>query len=520
MNLKRTIGTWGLLFAALGGIVGSGWLFGPYYAARIAGPAAILSWVIGGCLMIVIAMTFAELSSTFPLAGGTVRFLQLSHGPLVSFTMAWIGWVSAAAVAPIETIALIQYASNYLPGLMQKVQGEHSLTVTGIFVAAFLMLVMCFINAMGAKFLSRANNTVVILKLMVPVLTLIILFSIDFHVSNFTSHGFDPMGVKGILSALPTAGVIFSFVGYSPAIQLAGEAKTPQRSVPIAIIGALLFSIFLYVLLQLSFIGALKPDAFTQGWNHLSFSGDAGPFAGIAVAIGMAWMAKIIFIDAAVSPFGTALIYTAATARICYALGEDGYLPNWLMKLNRFSIPGRVIALNYVIGVLLFMHFPSWQKLVGFLVSALVFSYAVGPLALPVLRKTLPNQPRPFRLPAARFMCVLAFYICNLIIYWTGWDVVSKLLVVIIIGYIVLTIFKWTKQGKKLNLQWRKTWWIFIYVASLGLISYLGDFGKGLEVIKFGWDFLLIAIMTLLVFELSQYFAMRTQHNVDSSYTT
>jgi len=85
MNLKRSIGTWGLLFAAVGGIVGSGWLFGPYYAARIAGPAAILSWVIGGCLMMVIAMTFAELSSTFPLAGGTVRFFATQSWPIGEF---------------------------------------------------------------------------------------------------------------------------------------------------------------------------------------------------------------------------------------------------------------------------------------------------------------------------------------------------------------------------------------------------------------------------------------------------
>jgi len=423
--------------------------------------------------------------------------------------MAWIGWISAAAVAPIETMALIQYASNYLPGLMQKVQGTHLLTVTGIFVAAFLMLVMCFINAMGAKFLSKANNIVVIFKLMVPILTLIILFNVDFHPSNLTSHGFAPMGIKGILSALPTAGVIFSFIGYSPAIQLAGEAKTPQRSVPIAIIGALLFSICLYVLLQFAFVSALKPSAFMHGWNHLSFTGDTGPFAGIAVAIGMAWMAKIIFIDAAVSPFGTALIYTAATARICYAMGENGYLPKPLMKLNRFGISGRIIALNFFIGVLLFMPFPSWQKLVGFLVSALVFAYAVGPLALPVLRKTLPNQHRPFRLPAPKIMCLLAFYICNLIIYWTGWDIVSKVLGAIVIGYIVLAIFKQTKQGKKLNLLWHKAWWIFIYVALLGLISYLGAFGGGHHIIKFGWDFFVIAIMTWVVFELSQHLALR-----------
>lgn len=511
MSLKRSIGTWGLLFAALTGMVGSGWLFGPYNAAQFAGPAAVLSWVIGGVLMMVIALTFAELSSTFPVAGGTVRFLQLSHGPLVSFTMAWIGWISAAAVAPIETMALIQYASNYIPGLMHKLSGTHVLTLFGMGVAALLMIVMCFINWMGAKFLSKTNATVTIFKLCVPILTVIVLLVVDFHPGNFTAHGFNPVGFKAILTALPTAGVIFSFIGYSPAVQLAGEARTPQRSIPIAIIGALSIAIVLYVLLQVAFIGALQPKDFINGWQHLSFSGDTGPFAGIAIAIGMAWLAMVLYADAFVSPFGTALIYTAATARICYAMGENGYLPKSLMSFNKQGVPHKIIILNFLIGVALLLPFPSWQRLVGFLVASLVFAYAVGPLALPVLRKTLPNQPRPFRVPAPRIMCVLAFYICNLIIYWSKWAIVSKVMIAILIGYAVLIIFKQTRQGKKLNLQWHKAWWIFIYVGCLGLISYLGAFG-GMNVIPFGWDFLVIAAMTWLVFELSQFLAVRRVH--------
>ena len=517
MGLQRTIGTWGLLFAALTGMIGSGWLFGPFNAAQFAGPASVLSWVIGGILMMVIAITFAELSSTFPVAGGTVRFLQLSHGPLVSFTMAWVGWISAAAVAPIETMALLQYASNYIPGLMQKVNGTHVLTLLGMSIAVILMLLMCFINTMGAKFLSKTNATVTIFKFLVPVLTMIVLFSMDFHVSNFTSHSFNPVGFKAILTALPTAGVIFSFIGYSPAIQLAGEAKTPQRSIPIAIIGALSIAICMYVLLQVSFIGALQPKDFMYGWQHLTFSGDTGPFAGIAVAIGVGWLAMLLFADAVISPFGTALIYTAATSRICYAMGENGYLPNALMKFNKHGIPHRIILLNFVIGIALLLPFPSWQRLVGFLVASLVFAYAVGPLALPVLRKTLPKQPRPFRVPAPRLMCLLAFYICNLIIYWSKWAIVSKMMLAIVIGYVVLIVFKQTKQGRKLNLQWHKAWWIFIYVGCLALVSYFGAFG-GKNDIPFGWDFLVIGVMTWLIFELSQYLAVRLLHEEKSTH--
>ncbi len=503
MHLQRSIGTLSLLFAAVGGIVGSGWLFGPYYAAQFAGPSAILSWVLGGCLMMVIALTFAELASSFPLAGGTVRFLQLSHGPLVSFPMAWVSWVASLAVAPIETMALLNYADNYLPWLMYVSHGVHLLTAAGIAFAAGLLLIICIINSVGVKTLAKTNSFVVILKLIVPIATIIILLSLKFHITNFTVHHFAAGGFKGVLAALPSAGVIFSFIGYSPAIQLAGEAKNPSRSIPVAIIGGLGICIVLYVLLQVAFVGALPFKAFSHGWSHLSFKGDAGPFAGIAVAVGLAWFAKILFIDAALSPFGTALIYTATAARLCYAMGQNGYLPKSLLKINRFGIPARIIALNFVIGMFLFLPFPTWQSMMSFLVSSLVFAYAVGPLSLVVLRKTLPDHPRPFKVPCARWFCLLAFYICNLIVYWTGWSIVSKMLIAILVGYIVLSIYKMTKEGKELNLQWPKAWWVLFYIAMLGMVTFLGAFGGGRNIIPFGWDFLVIAAISWLIYELS-----------------
>ncbi len=509
MTLKRSISTTGLLFAAIAGIMGSGWLFGPFFAAKLAGPAAILAWILGGGLMIIVALTFAELASTFPVAGGTVRFLQLSHGPLVSYTMAWIGWLSSAAVAPIETMALLRYGSTYIPWLTHTVGATNMLSLPGIGVAALLMLVMCIINVFGVRLLSKTNNVIAVMKIIIPVFTAIVLLSTHFEPSNLFSGGFAPFGFKGILSALPMAGVIFSFMGYSPAIQLAGEAKNPQRAIPIAIIGSLIISIAVYLVLQIAFIGALAPHDFANGWDKLFFTHDAGPFVGIALSLGMVWLVDVLFIGAVLSPFGTALIYTASTARMGYAMGQNGYFPKPLMALNRHRVPARIIGLNFVIGMLLFLPFPTWQKMVGFLVTSLVFAYAVGPLALLVLRKSMPDQPRPFRLPMPRLMCLTAFYICNLIIYWTGWAIMLKMLIAIAIGYVVLAVYKRTEEGRRLNLRWDTSWWVFLYVIVIGVMSYLGSFGGGLKLIPFGWDFLAVAVYTWVIFECSQISALR-----------
>jgi len=510
MLFKRSIGPVGLLFCAVGGIIGSGWLLGPFFAAQIAGPASILSWAIGGFMMIIIALTYAELGAMLPIAGGTVRYLQFSHGTLASFTIGWIAWLAAAAVAPIETLALLHYTTNYLPNLMHTVDGVTVLSLSGIAVAAVLMFVMCFLNIMGVKLLANANNLIVALKLFVPILTLGILLCMDFHPENFGAIGFAPMGLKGILAALPSAGVIFSFIGYNPAIQLAAEAKNPQRDVPLAILGALVLCIILYVLLQVAFVGALEPESFSKGWGSLSFTGDAGPFAGITMALGAVWLTKILYVDAAISPYGTGLVFTGATARLSYALGKNGYFPKFFMKVNKFGVPARMILLNYVIGLFLFLPFPTWQGMMSFLVSSLIFAYTVGPLALMVLRKNLPNQHRPFRVPAPALVAFLGFYFSNLIVYWTGWSVISKMLIAILIGLAVLLIFRCTKEGRAIQLHFKNAWWLLPYLGLLCLFSYLGSFGGGLNIIPFGWDFLVIAVFSYVIYILAQRYALET----------
>jgi amino acid transporter len=499
MKLQRSISTLSLIFAAVGGIVGSGWLFGPLYAAQIAGPAAILSWMIGGILMIIIAMTFAELATAFPVAGGMVRFAELSHGPLMSFTIGWMVWLSSVVVAPVETLALIQYTANYIPGLIHKVNNTHLLSFSGFIVAAVLMFVMCYLNMQGAKFFSKTSSTIVTIKLIVPLLTLIILLVYDFHSANFhASGGFLPYGWQSIFAALPLGGVIFSFIGYSPAIQLAEEAKNPQRAIPLAIIGSLSFCIIMYALLQIAFIGSLNPQYLISGWKHLAFSGDNGPFAGILTGLGITWLVLIIYGDAFISPFGTAFIYTASTARVNYAMSQTGVFPQSLQKLNSRGIPTRALYVNYIVGMLLFLPFPGWQSMVSFIISCFVISYSIGPIALITLRQAFPNVARPFRLPYANVMVIIAFYICNLIIFWTGWHTVSELLIAIAIG--LLFFLYRNRKFSESKEHWQRGWWLFPYLLGLGTISCLGSFGNGSNFIKFGYDFIIIGLFTLAIY--------------------
>src|SRR5476649_1466321 len=106
--LNRRFTPFSLLLLSINGMVGSAWLFAPLYAAKIAGPAAIIAWLIGGIATVVIALTFAELSVMFPVAGGTAQIPQLSHGTFTSFIMSWVAWLAALTMAPIEVQAILQ----------------------------------------------------------------------------------------------------------------------------------------------------------------------------------------------------------------------------------------------------------------------------------------------------------------------------------------------------------------------------------------------------------------------------
>src|ERR1700730_7393299 len=95
MTLNRRFTPLSLLMLSINGMVGSAWLFAPLYAAKIAGPAAIIAWLIGGLATAVVALTFAELSVMFPVPGGTAQIPEISHGKFTSFILTWVAWLSA-----------------------------------------------------------------------------------------------------------------------------------------------------------------------------------------------------------------------------------------------------------------------------------------------------------------------------------------------------------------------------------------------------------------------------------------
>jgi amino acid transporter len=500
-GLKRDAGFLGLLFTSEGSIIGSGWLFGALVVSTYAGPAGVIAWLIGSVAVILLALVHAELGGLFPVTGGTARFPHYAFGNLAGASFGWFSWLQAAGTAPIEVEAALEYSSNYVPGLEHTVHGTTVLTLGGYFAAAGLMALFTILNLYGIRRLLQANNAITTWKVVIPTLTILVLAFSHFDTSNFTSHGFAPYGTRGVLTAVSLGGAVFSLVGFEQAVQLGGESRNPQRDIPRAVIWSMVIGATLYLLLQIVFIGALPHGALDHGWHDVHYADIYGPFAGLAKGLGLTWLAYILYADAIVAPVGTGLVYTTTSSRLTYGMSKNGHVPAFFeKKTKRTEVPYYGLIFAFLVGLLLFLPFPSWEKLVGFITDATVLMYAGAPLALGALRRQKPDLPRPFRLRAAWFWGPAAFIAANWIVYWSGWDTNWKLYVAVILGYVLMGISRLTGANPvKPPMDWTAAIWLWPYLAGMALISYLGQFG-GHEVIPFYWDLVVVAAWSVIVY--------------------
>jgi amino acid transporter len=457
-KLKRELSFWDLLFLSMGGIIGSGWLLAVNGAAAAAGPGVIFSWIIGGILLIFVALTFAEVSGMLPRSGAIVRYPHYSHGSYTGFILGWAYLLTAVTVPTIEAEAVVTYASTYVPSLVTS-SGVLSIP-EGVVAAFLLMLFFFFLNYFGIKVLGKTNTGVTVWKFVIPTLTFLLLFAV-FNSSNFTSYGgLFPEGISPVFLAIPTTGIVFSYLGFRQALEYGGEAKNPQKDVPRATILSVVLAILIYSLLQLAFIGGINwgkislvnsagqiTGPITPGdWSGLASSTwTSAPFYKALTSSSLAALAAfgvVLLIDAYVSPSGTGWIYTGTSTRTLYGLATDGYLHKGFLKINeKTGIPYISLIAAFIIGLIFLAPFPSWYSLVGFISSGTVFTYITGGIALQVFRRTAPTLHRPYRLTAAPIIAPIAFIAASLIVYWSGFTILFYVFTATLAGIPLYYIF-------------------------------------------------------------------------------
>jgi amino acid transporter len=513
VGLKREMGLIGATWAAETSIIGSGWLFASWKAAYSTGTSSILAWIIAGIALIVLALCHAELGAMYPVAGGTARFPHFAFGSVAGTSFGFFSWVQAVTVAPIECFAVMQYLSYYWHSIFSDSTGE--VTGIGFVLSIALMVLFTAVNFLAMRMFNKVNSAITWWKVAIPVLAIIVLL-FKFHGTNFNAHGgFFPLGAKAMFAAIPGAGIVFAYLGFEQADQLAAEVKNPQRNLPRAIIIAMLLGTVIYVMLQVVFLGALPASNLGHGWAALANNHGLinGPLAFIAGAAGLAWLATVLRIDAVISPSGTGLIYVTSGSRIGYGLARNRYYPQIFARVDKNGVPWVSLIVAFVAGLFFLLPFPSWHSLVSLVTGASVLMYAGAPLALGAFRGQVPDADRPYRLPWAMVVSPLAFIVANLLIYWSGFETIWKLGVVIVIGYVLIGVAMSFDQNRP-PLDWKSAVWLPAYLIGMGLISWQGQFSGGAVAapvntnnIPFWWDMVIVAAFSLVIY----FWAMATR---------
>lgn len=482
-KFRRKLNLVDLTFLGLGSIIGSGWLFAVLSAANMAGSDAWIGWLFSAVIVLFIGLVYAELGAAWPRSGGVIRYPEFSHGSMAGFMNGFSYLLATSSVAGIEATAVRQYAAYYIPALTIKGSATQNYTAWGLVVEIGFLVIFFLLNYWSVNVFGKTNSIVTALKFILPVATIIILFT-QFHGANFNVTGAAPGGLGGILLSLPAAGIVFSFLGFRQPVEFAGEAKNPQRNVPLAIILSLLIGAVLYVLLQIVFTGAIPAADLAHGWAKLSFT---SPFANLAILLGFGWLGTLLFADAVLSPAGTGNIYLSSTSRMSYAWSKNGYFYSLFSKVNpKTGIPRPAVVFAFILAVVWILpgNFRSWSGLVAAVTSATVLTYVFGPVSLAALRKTAPDHARPFKLGGYQIIAPLAFIAGSWIVFWSGWTV-DRIIIGLTLGSLVLYFAFMDKNSDslaRLKRDWKASIWVVVYYLFMGVMSYIGaGFGSPMK---------------------------------------
>jgi amino acid transporter len=497
-RFKRQISAIDMIMVGIGAIVGSGWLFAVSIIASIAGPAGWISWVIGGIVLLVLGLVYAELGAAFPRSGGLVRYPAYSHGPLVGYLMSSITVIAFSSIVGIEVEAVRQYATGWWPALSQP--GGDLPTVLGWVVQLGLLVVFFLLNYWSVGVFAKSNTIITLFKYITPTVIIIVLLS-QLKAANFSVHGFAPFGVSGITAAITTGGIMFAYLGLQPIIGLAGEVRNPQRNVPIALITSTVLATLLYVLLQIAFMGSIPTDRLGDGWAGVADKFSA-PFLDIATILGFGWLAALVTADAVVSPSGTGNIFMSTTSRVAFGWARNGTLFGVFGRVDeRRGIPRPALWLTFGLAIFWTLPFPSWGALVGVVSAALIFTYAAAPISAYALRRNAPEAARPFYLKGFGVIGPLAFIAASLVLYWAGWNTLSWLLGLQLLLFVVyLLARRWVPTDRvSLAQQVKSSWWLVSYYVVILVLSYLGSF-DGINVLRSPWDQILVALVSVGIY--------------------
>jgi amino acid transporter len=492
-GFHRELSTWGMVAIGVGTVLGSGFLFLPATVAAATGPSSIAAWLIAGVAMSVLALCFAELAGAYPgQAGAIARFPRFAFGPFVGHMAGWGAYLSYCMLPPVEANAVVRYLGAFVPGLVGP---STALTGRGLALAGVLLVALNGLQYLGIRHVGRFMKAITVLKL-IPLVAFVIAMLAAFHPANFSGPA-APFGGSGFLLAI--AATIFGFTSFLQPLDYAAESTNPAHAIPRALMISQVIVTSVLVLVAIAFLGglnwpALTPHGVTGAGDWVHLANLPQPLVNAATAGGFAFVAVLMAADGILSPNGPAATNAGSAPRVAYALARNGTLPAMLSRLHpRRGIPVLGLGISFVIELVFLVALPAWDQLVPVVTTTLLVGYALGPVALTALRRSQPEQLRPFRLRAHHIVAPAGFVVASLLIYWSKWPATGFSLAVLLLGAVFYLPHRHRAPGAI-----RHGAWLIVYLIALAVLSALGDnaFG-GHGTIPLPYDSVTVAAVAL-----------------------
>lgn len=450
-SLTRQLGALQLTLLGIGAIIGTGiFVLTGTAAANHAGPALVLSFVLAGIGCAFAGLCYAEFASMIPVSGSAYSYSYATLGEGVAWFIGWnliLEYLFAASTVAVGwsgyLVSLLDSIGLHLPAYLthapfQKVAGSHAIETSGAlmnFPAVAIVLLIGSLCYVGIRQSAWVNNIVVALK--VTVILLFIAFGIH-YINADNWHPFIPentgtfghYGWSGI--ATGAAVIFFAYIGFDAVSTAAQEAKDPQRSMPIGILGSLVVCTILYIVVAAIMTGLVS-------YTELNVP------APVALAMDkhaeLAWLAPWVKFGAIAGMTSVMLVMMLGQPRIFFAMSRDGLLPKALGKVHpKHGTPHVATVITTVLAAAIAGLFPV--DILGELVSiGTLMAFVTVCIGVLVLRRTRPDLERPFRVPAPAFTCTAGALVCGYMMYSLPNDTWIRLVVWTAIGIAIYAFY-------------------------------------------------------------------------------
>lgn len=414
-KLVRGIGRWDLTAITINTIIGAG-IFGlPAKVHALIGTYSLIAFLLCAVIVGFIVLCYAEVSSRFSATGGPYLYAREAFGAVVGFEVGWLYWIVRVTTFAANCNLFVTYLGFFDQRL--------SAPTGRIAVISVIVVVLAVVNFIGVKQSAVMTNVFTAGKL-IPLLLFVLIGLFFIQPQNFT---FDAVPEYGAFSSAVLL-LIYAFVGFEVAVVLGGETRDPQRSMPFALLIAVLIVAVLYILVQIVSIGTLPGLASSER-----------PLADAAAGFMGTFGAAFITVGALVSILGNLNVGLLGGTRLLFAMSEQRALPAALSATHkRFKTP----HFSIVLTALVIFGLTVWSNFFTALAIATItrlLVYATTCLALPVFRRRGDVPEAKFLAPAGVLACILALGL----IFWllTRVDFAKEGVPIVIAGAIGLVVF-------------------------------------------------------------------------------